>query len=101
MNDMTNGVDLGSVLEPAKLPLPARPKVWGIRAEPYVDHLGDHELRVWVILEDSPDLRDWGGEGASEISSAIHQALLSAGERRFPYLRFRTRREYRRERRAG
>ncbi len=97
MNDMTKDTELAGILDLKTLPLPPRPKVVAIRAEPYVDFLGADELRIWVVLDDSTKLEEWTGDGIHEIDRTINDALLAAGEKRFPYMWFRTRSQFQKE----
>ena len=85
-------------LDLAKLKLPRKPKVRRIVIEPYVDHTGEDELRVWIVLDDSTTDRDFMSIGVRRVERLITDALLDMGERRFPYTRFLRSKEYRRRR---
>ena len=94
MEPVTREIDRGAVLDPKDLRLPAVPKVVDIRVEPYVDNLGDSELRVWVILENSTTAEQRSIENEWTITKAIREALLASGERRYSYMRFLTRAQF-------
>lgn len=87
-------------LDPAKLKLPRKPRVRRIVIEPYIDHSGGHELRVWILFDDATTDREFMSDGVREVTRVITGALLEMGERRFPYTRYLRSREFRR-RRAG
>jgi len=87
-------------LDLATLKLPRKPRVRRIFIEPYVDHSGGDELRVWIIFDDATTDRDFMSPGVREVTRAITDALLEMGERRFAYTRYVRSREFRR-RRAG
>lgn len=87
-------------LAPAQLNLPERPKVRRIVIEPYVDHSGEDELRVWIVLDDSTTDREFMSVAMRKVERAITDALMQSGEQRFPYTRFVRSREFR-SRRAG
>lgn len=76
-------------LEHIKPRLPKKPQVIEIRAEPYTDSVGEHELRVWVILrEDTADEdREWSK--LAPIRVAIFEALKGVERSRYPYIHFR------------
>src|SRR5262249_58996522 len=76
------------LLDPKKLPLPEKPKVVDLVVRPYVDHMGENSLRVWVILAEGTTQADRTVPGIRAIRRAIHDALLNAGIEEFPYLRF-------------
>jgi hypothetical protein len=79
---------LERVLDPKTLPLPERPKVVGLKWEPYTDHLGDDELRIWVVLDEATTEDERRGWMVSPIANTVREALRKAGIRRFAYLRF-------------
>lgn len=85
-------------LDLATLKLPRKPKVRRIVIEPYVDHSGEDELRVWIIFDDATTDREFMSAGVLEVTRVITDALLDMGERRFPYTRYVRSREYRRRR---
>jgi hypothetical protein len=85
-------------LDLAKLKLPPKPRVRRVVIEPYVDHTGEDELRVWIVLDDSTTDRDFMSIGVRRVERVITDALLEMGERRFPYTRFVRSKEYRRRR---
>jgi hypothetical protein len=78
------------LLDRTKLPLPPKPLVTDIRVFPYVDHLGDEALEVWVLLDDSTTRKDRSVENRGAITRAINDALLGAGIDWFPYIRMAT-----------
>ncbi len=71
------------------------PKVVDIRHLAYLDGLGDEALKVFVILSDDtkPAQLDWDKLGP--IRQAIHEAVRTTQDERYPYVRFLTRQEYR------
>jgi hypothetical protein len=73
------------VLDPKKLSLPEKPKVVEIRVKPYVDHLGDDALEVWVILAEGTTRKDRDPQNTLAIRRTIGDALLDAGIDLFPY----------------
>ena len=75
------------LLDPKKLPLPEKPKVVEIHVSPYVDHVGENSLRVWVILAEGTTREDRNVHDISAIRSAISETLLKAGIEEFPYMR--------------
>jgi len=81
------------ILDPKKLPLPPKPKVVEIRVRPYVDHLGDDSLEVWIILAEGTTRADRNVQNMRAIRRAISDALLAAGIEEFPYTHFGTRSE--------
>ena len=76
------------LLDPKKLPLPEKPKVVEIHVSPYVDHVGENSLRVWVILAEGTTRADRTVQNIRAIRRAISDALLNAGIEEFPYTRF-------------
>src|SRR6476646_8213678 len=76
------------LLDPKKLPLPEKPKVVEIHVRPYVDHVGENSLRVWVILAEGTTREDLSVQGIRTIRRAISDASLDAGIEEFPYTRF-------------
>jgi hypothetical protein len=87
-------------LDLASLKLPRKPKVRRIVIEPYVDHSGGHELRVWIVFDDATTDRDFMSPSVLEVEQAITDAIRATGEERFPYTRFLRSRDFRR-RKAG
>jgi hypothetical protein len=85
-------------LDLARLKLPRKPRVRRIVIEPYVDHSGVDELRVWIIFDDATTDREFMSPGVRQVTRAIADALLDMGERRFPYTRYVRSREFRRRR---
>ena len=85
-------------LDLAALKLPRKPRVRRIVIEPYEDHTGEDELRVWIIFDDATTDRDFMSDGVREITRAVTDALLDMGERRFPYTRYVRSKEFRRRR---
>jgi hypothetical protein len=79
---------LSKILNPQRLPLPSEPPIVELRWEPYVDHLGDSELHVWAILDESATSEQRRGHQISAASHVIREALQAAGIKKFPYLRF-------------
>ncbi len=75
-------------------PLPEKPEVEEIEAEPHVDHMGEDALMLWVILSDSTEEEDLGGENVAQLKRAIYDRLLNAGINLFPYARLVKRSEY-------
>ena len=71
-----------------------RPRVVDIQHEAYVDHLGDDELQVFVILSDDTTTADRKWDKLHPIREVIREALREVREERFPYVRFLTRREF-------
>lgn len=71
-----------------RLELPSLPVVRAIRAEPFVDSVGDQELRVLVVLDEATtdEQRSW--KRLRPIRERIFKALEDAAERRYPYIRF-------------
>ena len=94
MKHVTREADLTATLDPRTLQLPAEPKVLDIRVEPYVDDLGDAELRVWVVLDDSTTAEQQSIESEWAITRVIRKALHEAGNRRYTYMRFLTRSQF-------
>ena len=88
------------ILDLASLKLPRKPKVRRVVIEPYVDHTGGNELRVWIIFDDATTDREFMSQAMLEVTEVITDALLEMGELRFPYTRNLRDREFRR-RRAG
>ena len=87
-------------LDLAKLRLPRKPKVRRVFIEPYVDHTGEDELRVWIIFDDATKDREFMSPGVRQVTRVITDALLEMGEMRFAYIRYVRSREFR-HRRAG
>ena len=85
-------------LDLESLKLPRKPKVRRIVIEPYVDHYGEDELRVWIVFDDATTDREFMSEGVREVTRAIRDALLEMGETRFPYKRYVRSREFRHRR---
>jgi hypothetical protein len=85
-------------LDLASLKLPRKPKVRRIVIEPYVDHTGEDELRVWIIFDDATTDREFMSPAVREVEQVITDALAEMGETRFPYTRFVRSGEYRRRR---
>jgi hypothetical protein len=81
---------VAELLDPKKLPLPSKPKVLDIRVYPYVDHLGDDALEIWVILDDSTTRKDRSVANRRVITRAISDTLLKAGIDWFPYIQMAT-----------
>lgn len=88
-------------LDLAALKLPRKPKVRRIVIEPYEDHTGEDELRVWIIFDDATTDRDFMSPAVCEVTRVITDALLDMGEQRFPYTRYVRSREFRSLRRAS
>jgi hypothetical protein len=86
---MNREPELDELLQPSKLKLPALPRVLAIRAEPYVDWLGESELKVNVILDEKTKDKDRTWKRLEPIHEAVVSVLRSSGESRFPYVRFR------------
>jgi hypothetical protein len=82
-------------LDLAQLKLPRKPKVRRIVIEPYVDHSGEDELRVWILFDDATTDREFMLPGVREVTRVITDALLEMGERRFAYMRYVRNREFR------
>jgi hypothetical protein len=85
-------------LDLAKLKLPTRPRVRRLVIEPYVDHSGEDELRVWIVFDDATTDREFMLPEVRAVERAITDALIEMGEDRFPYTRFVRSREYSRRR---
>lgn len=91
---MIGEAEMNGLLDPKKLPLPARPLVEKIDAEHYEDSSGEESLEIWVILDDATNDDDLTGENVVQVKSAIHQTLLAHGIRLFPYIRLIKRSDY-------
>ena len=79
------------------LRLPAVPRVVEIKYAPYVDSHGADALRVWVILDNKtkPSQRRW--KQLEPIENAIREALAARSGNLWPYIKYRTRAEFRAE----
>ena len=77
---------ISQVLDAQRLPLPPDPPIVEFRWEPYIDHLGDNELYVWAILDESAMAEQRRGRQISAASRVIRDALQAAGIDLFPYL---------------
>jgi hypothetical protein len=71
-----------------KLRLPSTLQIKELRSEPYIDHLGERELRVWAVLDESVTEEQRTGYAISEASAVIRGKLRALGVEEFVYLRF-------------
>jgi hypothetical protein len=95
---MTKIAEISRILDPKELSLPSRPRVLEVKAEPYTDANGIDSLLVWVILDnDTPD-RDRTWKKLKPIEEAIGDALLQEGIELFPYVWYRTKAEFKKDR---
>jgi isoleucyl-tRNA synthetase len=83
------------------LRLPAIPRVVDIKYAPYIDSEGADALRVWVILDNKtkPSQRRW--KHLEPIEEVIREALRNVQGNLWPYFKYRTRSEFRAERKKA
>jgi hypothetical protein len=76
------------ILDVDDLALPPEPRVLSLKAEEYVDSVGDPSLRVTVTLPGDPDRDSYPWEQLRPIRDEIFRVLRDRGDARFPYVRF-------------
>src|SRR5207248_1965512 len=85
---MTQDEVIAKVLDPKKLKrLPNSPVV-DVRWRPYVNWMGEDALQVWVILKESVSDEELLSGIVQPVRRAIHDGLLAAGVKLFPYIRY-------------
>jgi len=89
-----------SALEPAKLDLPASPRVLAIEVEIAEDTSGEEALSVYVILPNDVADDSLTGDNVLHLKRAIRSSLTKHGIGLFPYIHLRTQNE-RKEELAG
>jgi hypothetical protein len=85
---MTQEEVIAKVLDPKALKRLSKSPVADVRWYHYVDSLGEDALQVWVILNESLTDADMRYATVEPVERAIHDGLLAAGVRLFPYIRF-------------
>jgi len=83
--DVVGPID--EILNREELDFPARPRVLDIRANKYIDSVGDDAFNIVVTVEKEPQ----GGEtwrSLVAIQKTITQAVFDAGFEEFPYVNF-------------
>ena len=86
-----------SALEPAKLDLPASPRVLAIDVEVAEDSSGDEALSVYVILPNDVADDSLTGDNVLHLKRAIRSSLTQHGIDLFPYIHLRTENERKEE----
>lgn len=90
---MVSASEWTRLLEPSSLSLPRKPRVVDIIARPYVDHLGDEELLVYVVLDDRSPEAELTWPRLRPIYDRIHARVRSLDDAPYPYVEFRRRSE--------
>lgn len=99
-NAMVDLDHVREVLDLKKLDLPPKPRVVELRVEPYVDHVGEDSLWIWVVLDSRTRRQDMTPARLNRIDDAISRRLLEAGIHEFPYTHTRTRAQLAKELRS-
>lgn len=87
--------EVRDVLSPTRLNLPTSPIVLDIVVDEYVNSAGEDALNVFVVLEDDVPEDESLWKQIEPIFNTIHDALIGAGESRFPYMSAGTREDLR------
>jgi hypothetical protein len=86
---MVSVTEVRARLKPSELKLPDRPRVLDIYPVPYVDSLGERELVVFVLLDESTTDEERTWPRLQPIHEEIHRRLQSLEDAPYPYVRFR------------
>ena len=69
------------------------PKLAEIRREFDQDWSGDQAIRIWVVLDDNPQVKEWDRSTVQPIEDAIFTSLKENGVESWPYISFRGKQE--------